>query len=66
MVPPHRGRGLNSGLQDAAIIVGQLDGVKKGDEGLKDGLVTYEEVKKRAMEEIPLSIAQEWRIILRI
>lgn len=58
-MPPHRGQGLNNGLQDAAMLVERLDAVQKGEQSLKEAIVAYEEeMKKRTIEEIPLSIAQ--------
>lgn len=58
-MPPHRGQGLNNGLQDAATLVEQLDAVNKGSRTLKAAVQAYEEdMKKRAKEEIPISVAQ--------
>ena len=58
-MPPHRGQGLNNGLQDAATLVEQLDAVKHGKKTLKEAVQAYEEdMKERTLKEIPISVAQ--------
>jgi 2-polyprenyl-6-methoxyphenol hydroxylase-like FAD-dependent oxidoreductase len=58
-MPPHRGQGLNNGLNDAAILVEQLEAVKQGKKSLKEAVEAYEEdMRERTVKEIPISIAQ--------
>ncbi len=58
-MPAHRGQGLNNALQDAAGLVEELTAVKKGEKGLRGAVKTYQEdMKKRALAEIPISVMQ--------
>ena len=58
-MPPHRGQGLNNGLNDAAVLVEQLAAVKQGKKSLKEAVEAYEEdMRERTVKEIPISIAQ--------
>jgi 2-polyprenyl-6-methoxyphenol hydroxylase-like FAD-dependent oxidoreductase len=58
-MPPHRGQGLNNALQDAALLVSELDAVSQGKKSLKEAVQAYEkDMKERTVKEIPISIAQ--------
>ena len=58
-MPPHRGQGLNNGLQDAATLVEQLGAVSKAGKTLLEAVQAYEEnMKERAKEELSISVRQ--------
>ena len=58
-MPAHRGQGLNNALQDAAYLVEELVSADKGEKSLEDAVKAYEEdMRKRALAEIPISIQQ--------
>jgi 2-polyprenyl-6-methoxyphenol hydroxylase-like FAD-dependent oxidoreductase len=58
-VPPHHGDGLNNALQDAALLVDELDAVDQGKKSLKEAVQAYEkDLKERTVTQIPLSMAQ--------
>jgi 2-polyprenyl-6-methoxyphenol hydroxylase-like FAD-dependent oxidoreductase len=58
-MPPHRGQGLNNALQDAALLVEELDAANQGKKSLMEAVQAYEkDMKERTIKEIPISIAQ--------
>jgi flavin-dependent dehydrogenase len=58
-MPPHHGDGLNNALQDAALLVDELDAVDQGKKSLKEAVQAYEkDTKEQTVKQIPLSIAQ--------
>ena len=58
-MPPHRAQGLNNALEDAAMLVDELEAVKAKRKHLGEAVASYEkEMKQRALLEVPISIQQ--------